>query len=200
VSEIGAKSSSLLKLYNTVSESREYLVYVKFRTYNFIITECRSININTANLILANYNIFLSNNPNLLYLLIEIKNIGKEPAIDSYLLLYSNNPPGYVSPIALKLGTVNPGEIVFESVAIYLGTPLPKTLYVCLELVYNNSMNFYEQNYTLQIPINTLYHRDNPFLFFVMSPFEYNIDGIPLFFIVIMIVLAIVILFPRIKK
>ena len=200
VSKIGAKSSFLLKLYNTVSESKEYLVYVKFRAYKFIITECSGINTNTANLILANYNIFLYNNQNMIYLLIEIKNIGKEPAIDSYLLLYSNSPPGYVSPIALHLGTVKPGEIVFESVGIYLGNPLPKTLGICLEFVYNNSVNYNEQNYTIQIPINTLYHRDNPFLFYVMSPFEYNIDGIPLIFIVIMIVLVIVILFPRIKK
>jgi len=90
--------------------------------------------------------------------------------------------------------------MVFESVAIYIGNPLPKTLYICLELVYNNSINFYEQNYTLQIPINTLYHRYNPFVYYLMSPFEYNIDGIPLIFIVIIIMLVIVILFPRIKK
>jgi len=61
-------------------------------------------------------------------------------------------------------------------------------------------MNFNEQNYTLQIPINTLYYRDNPFLFFVISSFEYNIDGIPLIFIVIIIMLVTVILIPRIKK
>jgi|GEM_PF-1856758 len=206
VSEIGAKGSFLLKLYHTVNESREYLVYVKFRAYNFTITECSGININTANLtytanlILTNYNVFLSNKPNMLYLLIGIKNIGTEPAVDSYLLLYSYNPPGYVSPIALKLGTVKPGEMVFESVAIYIGNPLPKTLYICLELVYNNSINFYEQNYTLQIPINTLYHRYNPLVYYLISPFEYNIDGIPLIFIVIIIMLVIVILFPRIKK
>jgi len=200
VSEIGAKSSFLLKLYHTVNESKEYLVYVKFRAYNFIITECSDINVNTANLILANYNIYFSNNPNTIYLLIQIKNIGKEPAVDSYLLLYSNNPAVYISPITLQLGTVNPEEIVFESVAIYLGNPLPKTLDIYLEFVYNDGMNFNEQNYTLQIPINTLYHRDNPFLFFVISSFEYNIDGIPLIFIVIMIILVTVILIPRIKK
>jgi hypothetical protein len=200
VSEIGAKSSFLLKLYHTVNESKEYLVYVKFRAYNFIITECSGINTNTANLILANYNIYLSNNPNMIYLLIQIKNIGKEPAVDSYLLLYSNNPAVYISPITLQLGTVNPEEMVFESVAIYLGNPLPKTFDIYLEFVYNDGMNSTEQNYTLQIPLYTLIHHDNPFLFFVISSFEYNIDGIPLIFIVIIIMLVAVILFPRIKK
>lgn len=196
VGEIGAKSSFLLK----INESEEYLVYVKFRAYNFIITESSGINASTANLILANYSTYFSNNPNLIYLLIQIKNIGKEPAVDTYLLLYSTNPTVYIPPITVQLGTVNPEEMVFEPVTIYLGNPVPKTLDIHLELVYNNGMNFTEQNYMLQIPINTLYYHYNTFLFYVITAFEYNIDGIPLIFIVIMIILAAVILIPRIKK
>lgn len=216
LSELGANSSILFKLNNTINQSKEYLVYAKFRAFNFIIIESNFININITNLIvtkyssianltITNYSVYFSNNPyvnnqNMIYLLIQIKNIGKEPAVGSYLILHSNSSTVYISPFLIQLGTIKPGEIVFESITIYIGNSVPKTLDIYSELVYNNSINYVEQNYTLQIPVYTLYYHYNYPLYLVMLVFGYTIYGIPLIFIVVVIILAIVILFPRIKK
>ena len=185
----------LVKLNLTSSEH----IYIKYRVMNVTVTEERTIQLGSSNLVVYYYP-FKTTDPHVLYLTVGVINEGKSPIYNAYLLLNLNDTSAQVSPYVIHIGSLQPDQAFYQAVSLYMGSPLPKVVVIPAQIVYNDGPDLVVTNYTFVINVYSIYNYNHNPAVLLLEYLSYSIYGVPVLFIVAIIILIIVLIIPRRRR
>ena len=175
------------------------LIHVKYRAMNVTLTEERVVQLKCPNLVVYYY-AFRTTDPHVLFLTVGVINEGNGTAYNAYLLLNLNSTSAQLNPYVIHIGTLQPDQAFYQAVGLYMGSPLPKIVVIPAQIVYNVGEKLVIKNYTIVVDVYSIYNYNrNPVVLF-LEYLGYSVYGIPLLFIIAIVIFIIVLVIPRRRK
>ncbi|TRM80828.1 hypothetical protein DJ531_11760, partial [Sulfolobus sp. A20-N-F6] len=129
---------------------------------------------------------------NAFIIVLYVKNIGNISAYNSYILV-SSSSISYVSPSMINLGQLSPNEEVISYSQFSSNSIKFK---ITVTLLYSNGTSVMQKNYT----INVINNNTSPIIKYIslgLNYLGYSVYHVPVIFIVGIVILLAIVLFPR---